>query len=254
MYRTLRILTVLLLIVTIAGCAATRKRSITGKENMPATADYKLILSEVRSNNITDKGFIIRKGRIEIIGTEFDGDYNFNARVNTVGDFLASVRGPLGIEVIRLIISGEDICAIDRLGRTAYVGKKDAVLKRKGIPDDFIKTIFGDISDGQYIVSDSMNKVGLLLTEETDGFKRETSICADKMKICSERYRSELSGTDLLIGFNDFIESEEAKYASEIVITENLRNILIKIYIDEMSVGYSEDIGFTIPAYKRRSF
>ncbi len=60
------------------------------------------------------------------------------------------MKGPLGIELIRLIAVGNDIAAISRLERIVYVGKKDAVMKKNGMPEDFIKIIFGDLPEMDY--------------------------------------------------------------------------------------------------------
>jgi hypothetical protein len=57
-----------------------------------------------------------------------------HARLNAKGDFYASVRGPLGIELARILMVGNEVAAIDRFNRKIYVGKKDAVMKKNGLP------------------------------------------------------------------------------------------------------------------------
>ncbi|MDZ7633069.1 MAG: hypothetical protein U5L72_00925 [Bacteroidales bacterium] len=103
------------MIILLAGCSASRKRKSTETGSLPADANISAMISSIRGYNICDKGFVIKRGRIELEGTEYDGSYGFNARVNSKGDFFASVRGPLGIELIRLIAVGNDIAAISRL-------------------------------------------------------------------------------------------------------------------------------------------
>ena len=50
-------------------------------------------------------------------------------------------RGPLGIELARILVVGNEVAVIDRFNRRLYVGKKDAVLKKNGLPEDFMRTI-----------------------------------------------------------------------------------------------------------------
>ena len=63
------------------------------------------------------------------------------------GDFYASVKGPLGIELVRILAVKDDIAVIDRINKTIYEGRRDDVMKRLGLPEDIFTIIFGDLPE-----------------------------------------------------------------------------------------------------------
>jgi len=241
------------MIILLAGCSATRKRRSADSGNAPADATVSAIISSVINYNITERGFIIKRGRIELSGTEIDGDFGFNARLNSKGDFLASVKGPFGIELARLISVGNDIAAIDRINRIVYVGKKDAVMKKNGMPVDFLKIIFGDMPELQ--TWDYQNTGGNELVVKTveSGFEREIRICKDESKVCGEKIKSPVAAHEITLGFGYFRSIDGVKYASEIMVHEKQKMVNVKLSIDEFVSGYDTDIAFTLPSYKRSS-
>jgi uncharacterized protein YceK len=199
MFRKIKILSILFIIIVTGGCASLRKRAASGKALIPTEMDYNLIVDDVNGWNITGKGFIIRKGRIELEGTGIDGSYSFNAKLNNSGDFMASVKGPLGIELIRLIIVGDDMCLIDRIEKASYVGKKSSLLLRNEMPNDLLKVLFGDITVRNPWKNDTLTGRELIINEEKENYTRETGICIDEMKVCSVRYRFNKDNADIQV-------------------------------------------------------
>jgi len=244
---------VVLLIMMLGGCSAARKRKTAEGGVVVAEADYVSMIRTVADNNITDKGFVIRRGRIELDGTEIDGSFGLTARLNSKGDFYASVRGPLGIELIRLLAVGDDIAAIDRINRTVYIGKKEEVLKRHGMPEDFMEIIFGDlpVSDGHDFKPVAGG--GLIVSTTDEDFEREVRICPDEMKVCGERISSENTEHEITLDFSEFRTSGEGRYASRILMHEKKRMFHVKLSIEELETVYDTDIEFALPSYKRSS-
>jgi len=253
MRKLLKIGFLAVMIIILAGCSATRKRRSTETVSAPADATVSEIIAGVVNYNITDRGFIVKKGRIELEGTEIDGSFGFNARFNSKGDFLASVRGPLGIELARLISVGNDIAAIDRINRIVYIGKKDAVMSRNGVPEDFLKIIFGDMPDLKQQSYKTSGGNELVVNSVAEGFERELRICMDESKVCAESIRSTGSEQEITINFSNFRRSEGIKYASEILMREKRKDISVRLSIDDFSDGYDTDIEFTLPSYRRSS-
>ena len=101
MRKEIKIIIVLTLVMFMSGCAAFRKGKDTGMVTGDVAVDYSTVAATVMNNNITDRGFEIRRGSIELEGTEIEGKFGLHARMNSKGDFYASVRGPLGIELVR---------------------------------------------------------------------------------------------------------------------------------------------------------
>lgn len=253
MHARLRHILIAALILGISGCNVLRKSRVTDPGKIPESADYASMVIEVFENNITDRGFEIRKGSIEIEGTQIEGKFGLHARLNAKGDFYASVRGPLGIELVRILIVGNDVAAIDRFNKTIYIGKKDAVMKKNGLPDDFMRILFGDmpvsvnkdyrnIADGQVFV-----------TGGDDEFRREITICADEMKICQEKIDAASTGHTVYLNFSSFRETGGKRYASSISMEEKKKMFHVKLFIEDLEYGYDSDIAFTLPSYKREN-
>lgn len=240
-----------LMIILMTGCSAARKKRTVVPGVITADASLMTIISGVRNYNITEKGFVIKRGRIEIEGTETDGSFGLNARLNSKGDFFASVRGPLGIELVRLLAVGNDIAMIDRINREVYVGKKDAVLLKNGMPEDFMKTVFGDLPVVDYSnYKASGNKV-IINAKGENNLEQEITVCGDELKVCRERLAYTGTGREIILDFSNFMSSGEIRYPSAIILTETKRGIRVKLNIDDIVSGYDNDIEFSLPAYKR---
>ena len=177
-----------------------------------------------------------------------------NARLNSKGDFYCSVRGPLGIELVRLLMVGNDIAAIDRFNRTVYIGKKDEVLRKNGMPDDFMKIVFGDIPAESDMIFNTSRNNEVRLTAGSEDFKREISVCINEMKVCSQVIDANTSDHELYLTFDNFAVSGGKKYASAITMEEKVKMFHVKLFIDDLIYGYDNDIEFNLPSYKRESF
>lgn len=251
MYPGLKYLILFTVALLLSGCASLRKAKETVPSAGTVITDYSEIANTVVDNNITDKGFEIRKGRIQFEGTEFEGKFGLHARLNSKGDFYASVRGPLGIELARILIVGNDIAAIDRFNKKLYVGKKDAVMNKNGLPEDFMQILFGDMPelvDAEFKASGSKE---IYVTSGDDLFNTELTICTDEMKICRERIDAAESGHAVYMTFGSFRTAEGKKYASEISMEEKKKMFHVKLFIDELIYGYDSAIEFNLPSYER---
>ncbi len=241
---------IIFMIILMSGCAARRKR---GSDQPLVTGDASMmtIISGVRDYNITDNGFVIKRGRIELEGTETDGSFGLNARLNSKGDFFASVRGPLGIELVRLLAVGNDIAMIDRINRTVYVGKRDAVLLKNGMPEDFMKTVFGDLPIVDYSNYKTDGRRLIIDAKGENNLEQEITVCNDEMKVCRERLAYPGTDREITLDFSNFMNSGEIRYASDIVMTDTKRKIRVMLSIDDIVSGFDEEIEFNLPAYKR---
>jgi hypothetical protein len=242
---------VILLILLLAGCSASRRRRSAEPGAAGGAVDYSTVASMITGYNITDGGFVIRRGKIELEGTSVEGAFGFNARVNRDGDFVASVRGPLGIELVRLLAVGNEIAAIDRFNRTVYIGKKDEFLRKNGMPKDFVRILFGDMPGviGATYEATSANEV--LVRVREDNTEREVSLCMDEMKVCSQKVISRGSGHEITMQFSDFRSDGGKKYASRIEMDERKKKLHVTVKIDEFVAGFDEKIEFNVPAYRR---
>lgn len=253
MRKAMKIITPVLFLILLAGCSSLRKGRSEGSSSGPAAAGYAAVISTVIDNNITKEGFEIRKGSIELDGTEIEGKFGLHAKLNSKGDFYCSVRGPLGIELVRLLMVGNDIAAIDRINRKIYIGKKSEVLSKNGMPDDFMTIIFGDmpLENSGSFRNYGTNEISLVAGDEN--FRREISVCIDEMKICSQKIDAATSDHEINLSFGNFVSGNGKKYASLITMDETKRMFHVKLSIDDLIFGYDSDIEFNLPSYRRES-
>lgn len=177
-----------------------------------------------------------------------------HARLNSKGDFYGSVRGPLGIELVRVLMVGNDIAAIDRFNRKIYMGKKDQVLIKNGMPSDFMSIIFGDIPSERAVELIRSGKDEIIVSSENEEYRSVISICLDYMKVCNQTIDAGNSDHELYMTFGGFNESGGKKYPSVISVEEKKRMFHVKLFIDDLIYGYDSDIEFNLPSYKRESF
>ncbi len=253
MRKIIRIIAVTLLVLSVTGCVASRKKRDSHADLETTTSrDFKTVLTNIRDYNITDEGFIIKKGKIDLIdGTPVEGEYGFTAKLNDKGDFYASVKGPLGIEMVRILAVGNDVCGIVKLTRTAYVGKKDDLMQKYGLPEDFFTAIFGDIPDFDFQNTDSITGNTLILKRNNDKLERLITICLDEMKVCSEDVYSIKEKKAISLKFSNFTVTEDRKYASEIDVMQKGGGFHVKLYIETLVPGCREEIEFDVPSYER---
>jgi outer membrane biogenesis lipoprotein LolB len=250
--KDLKIISVSLMILVMTACSATRKRSTERVTGMTDARAYNAVIEQVRNNNIAGEGFYVRKGKIDLEGTAIDGSYGFNARYNSRGDLNASVKGPLGIELLRLLSVNGKIYLVDRIGKTVYRGSTSAILTKYGLPDNVIAVIFGDlISMGNETYSIS-GRERIMIRGDMNNMQREADICIDEEKICEEIYKDRISGNEVLLRYSNFKNTEGKKYASLIYMEEKKKKVQIRIRIDELICGYEEEINFAMPSYRVR--
>ena len=252
MRKIIKIIAISLLVLSVTGCATMRKKKDRqAAEEAISSMDMKTVMTSVRSYNITEEGFTIKKGRIDLIGgTPVEGEYGFTAKLNNEGDFYASVKGPLGIEMIKILAVGNDVCGIVRLTRTVYVGKKDDLMQKYGLPEDFFTAIFGDMPDFDFQNTDSITGNSLVLHKNNDKLERLITVCLDEMKVCSEDIYSIKEKKEFSLAFSNFAVSEDRKYASEIDLVQKGEDFHVKLYIETLVPGCSEKIEFNVPSYK----
>ena len=255
MRKIIKIIAFCLLVLSVAGCATTRKkRNRQAAEEAISSMDMKTVMTSIRSYNITDDGFTIKKGKIDFIdGTPVEGEYGFTAKLNNEGDFYASVKGPLGIEVLKILAVGNDVCGIIKLTRTVYIGKKDDLMQKYGLPEDFFTAIFGDMPEFDLQNTDSIVGNSLILHKDNDKLERLITVCIDEMKVCSEEIYSIKEKKEFSLAFSNFTVSEDRKYASEIDLKQKGEDFHVKLHIETLVPGCNEKIEFNVPSYKSES-
>lgn len=251
MRKVTGIAAVLLLMIVISGCAAGKKRRAEEGPAVPEMS-YENVLQRVVENNIVSGGFIIPRGSIELRGTPVEGEFGFNAKLNNLGDMVLSVRGPLGIELVRFLAVGNELCIIERLGRTVYLGKKDEIMSKYGLPADFALIIFGDFTETDYKSIEREGEDRIIIEYDEGSRRRVVTICADEAKKCKESIVSDMPEGAIELGFGDFKTDGKLKYPGEITIEEKNRLFHVILNIEQFTGGFTDPIEFVFPQYRRK--
>ncbi len=241
----------ILILIAATGCSIFKRRPGDKAEPVAGARDYNVIVSDVAVNNFTPSGFEIRKGRVEIDFGDLSGKFALYARLNSKGDFYASVRAPLGIEIARLLVVGEDVAAIDRFNRTVYVGKRGEVLGRYGLPEDFFNILFGDMTVMEFAGYRFTGPYELALKTIENDMEREIIVSLGEMKIIRQIISLNRIGSEVMLSFDKFVSAGGIRYGSEIFVSEKKKNYNVKINIEDLKHGYDADIPFELPSYKR---
>lgn len=240
-----------LLLFSAAGCSLLKRKSSIAEVAVPSAVDYFVTLDNVYANNFTSVGFEIVKGTLSLSGGSLSGKFNFTARVNTRGDLVGSVKGPLGIELARVLSVGDQIALVDRIKRTVYTGSKRVVLSNYGLPEEWLSLLFGDMDQikgrsNYFVEGDKM------ILNCSDGlFNKEITICLGEMKICREKVISDRRDEIVDIAFEEFRVQDGFKYASAIRLYEETRMFHVKLNIETIKFGYNSEIEYSLPSYKR---
>ena len=155
--------------------------------------------------------------------------------------------------MIKILAVGNDICGIVRLTRTVYIGKKDEMMQKYGLPEDFFTAIFGDLPEIDIPEVDSIAGNKLILQKNNDKLQRLITVCLDEMKVCSEDIISIKENKQFSLAFSNFTVYEDRKFASEIDLAEKGEEFHVKLFIESLIPGCSEKIEFNVPSYKSES-
>ncbi len=253
MYKVTRPLAVIAITLLAVSCSIFRKSSSEVASYDAVTFDAGMVMSDVTGNNFTHRGFEIRKSKVEIDLGDIRGKLSLHARLNSAGDFYGSVRGPLGIELARLLIVDDKVAAIDRINRTVYTGTKSDLLRKNGLPSDFFMILFGDmplIKYEEYLLDEPYSVTFFSRDRESE---REIDISLPEMKVTRQKIELPGSGSQVNLSFGKFVPVSGIKYGSEIIFNETKRMFHVKLNIDDLVYGYDSDIEFSLPSYKQQA-
>jgi hypothetical protein len=248
-----KIIAVLGILILLTGCSSLRKSGRNVAGGGITGFDYNTVITGVIENNITGRGLEIKKGTIELEGTEIEGKFGFYARLNNIGDFYCSVRGPLAIELVRILIVGNDVAVIDRFNKTVYTGKRKEILARNGLPENFMSVILGDMPDSDESQFIGTERGEVLIRSRSGDFMNDISVCMNEMKVCSEKIYSGTNDYEVFVTFSNFMTKNGIRYASDIGLEERKKMFHVKLSIDDIVPGYDSPIEFNLPQYKREA-
>ena len=249
------IVLLVIILTVITSCATSRrKRGLEGLGNTGKITDYKAFTESVKAFNINRDGFVINRAEIVLEGTEMDGSFKIYAKVNAEGDFFASVRGPLGIELARAMAVGDSVYVINKLGRVVMYGSRADLMKRAGLPGNLIEIITGDLPDDvETIEGTNSYGNGIKVFYNDQKYVREITVDKNSGKISEEIIKTSDGETKYLLRFGNFIDSGNKRFASVVEVESVERMLQVTINIFEVTIGFNDRIEVILPGYRRES-
>jgi hypothetical protein len=133
---------IIITVLLIAGCA-------TGKNinSIILCGDWGKIIENTVNNNITESGFYIQKGRLNLKSEKEKVGLYFSVKYARKNKYLISLKGKSGIEALRIFISNDTLLVNDRINRELLYGRPEDFERITGIPVELLKVIFGDVPE-----------------------------------------------------------------------------------------------------------
>jgi len=250
MFKRTLILSFVAMSILAGSCKSIRNTGSDKKLVKSKEVNIDLLTEIVKSKNISNNGFIIRKAKIELDSKSFSGNFSLNAKVREDGKFVASVRGPLGIEVIRVYCDEDSIFIINRFDHTISAGRRNVLFEREGIPFIHIGLILGDVPvDAQFKNGIISGNGEISAHYEFEHFIVRMMILPDIYKLKEEYINSELEN-GIIISFANFKNSGEKIYPASIIIKSEDQLFHVKIEIEEFENKFTDEIIIKLPEYR----
>lgn len=129
--RIIYILLIIFLLI-LPACTITKQTTDVTTAITPHAIDSKLL-----RNSITAEGIIITGAKIKIQSNGRTNRLRANLKVKPDSALLVSLSNPLGIEIVRALITPDSIRFIDRINRNYLQGTYDVIASMYHIPADF---------------------------------------------------------------------------------------------------------------------
>ncbi len=236
----------------LESCTSTRRRSGIEREGEHRNKGNLTLGESVKDFNIAGKGFIIRRANIRFEGTPTEGSVTLIAKVNNKGDFMASVKGPLGIELARVISVEDSVFVVNRMERVIMAGSREAMLHKAGMPKEIIGIIFGDMPEQLILKESTKSSANEIVTRYSYGdYVSDIAVNKNERKITWENIGTQDGRLLYSLRFNNFKESRGKVFPSTIEIDGKEKMFHVKINITDMEIGFSDKIEFVLPRYRR---
>jgi hypothetical protein len=242
------IIPVLILIFMFSCSSARRARTIT--ENTVDTRSENKILELSIKNNLIENGIFIKNGKAHIESDMFSGNFDFYAKKNSVGDFMVSALGPIGIEILRIYGIRDSAYVIDRINRIIYAGKTKNVLKKYGLPEDFWTLLVGDIPGEAALEQGDYKPEEIEVFYDDQNYYREVTIKRDVLKASKTVVKKVSQGEDITFIYDKFTNEGEFIYPQKVNIDSKRPLFHVEISVESFKCPVNEPIIFKLPDYK----
>ncbi|MFP4024789.1 MAG: DUF4292 domain-containing protein [Thiohalospira sp.] len=133
-YKYSRYCFFLFLLFTFIQCKVTDKTVISEKET---SATINEIDSNIFQNKLSSDGIIITGAKITILANNKTQKLRANLKIKPDSAILISLSNPLGIEIVRALLTKDSVQFIDRINRNFLAGKFSVISGMYNIPLNF---------------------------------------------------------------------------------------------------------------------
>lgn len=238
--------------VLFSSCSTLRKNRSSDEAGLTGRAGLERLTAQVIENNVGRDGYEIKKGRIENIGGSVSGTFNFYARVSSRNDLYLSVRGPLSVEIVRVIAVDDKIYIINRLSKEILVSDKSRILGGIELPAYWPALLVGDLISKSYdrIITEGDDSVEF--SSEEGDFDMDITLDKSELKARNIAVSSKELEKAIDFDFSHYREGDGIKYPGEVEIRDSGNMFHVKLYIQELISGNVGEIELSLPDYPKR--
>jgi len=240
----------IVLIIFLCSCTGAKRGKTVIDSNADIRSGEKILELSIR-NNFCYKGVLIKGGKADIESGSFSGKFDIYAKQNSVGDYMISAMGPLGIELVRIYGVKDSTYIIDRINRTIYSGKTENVLKKYSLPSDLLTILLGDIPERAILSSETVNSKGEIEAFYDDTYyHREMIIRKDVLRAKETVIDKNVLGERLTFSYDKFVNVDGYTYPKDISIDCTNPLFHVEITIESIVSPVNEYINIKLPDYK----
>lgn len=229
----------------LSGCTVFRSQK-QDEDLKSASISSQIKLTDVESQNLTNKSFYIQKAKVEIISAREKQSILASVKFINPDTFLISIRSGSGIEAARIYLNRDTILINDRINKILYYGSQRAALKKYGISNKIFPIVFGDMVMSESIKPEIVNCVNeyFLIDSYLGNYIIKYLIDCNKRKIKSLSLTDETEGKSAKFEYKEFLKISNKYIASKIIIHDYMKLDIVNIEISKIESTWKGQIEF----------
>ena len=235
----------MILAVFMGSCFVSRNAGNDVKRNSKVLISGN-VLESVKSQNITNSNFFIKKAEIEVVSQNRKEKFIGNLKFENPGKYLVSIKSRAGIEGARIYISGDTILVNDRVNKKMYFGTSFYLEKKYGLTQNCLPLIFGDVvfekNDLDKKERCSGDKLNINCTVKEIALKYDID-CKIKKAISVNMITSDAQPY-ILIKYGSFVNIENILIPRIVEFEDTQYNTKIKVKILKVELPWNGSVKF----------
>ncbi|HRC89647.1 MAG TPA: DUF4292 domain-containing protein [Bacteroidales bacterium] len=240
MFRKKKIIVIILTFV-VSSCAT----SLKSLNNNEIYSNPEVIIDETLRNNVSNYGFFIQKGKLDIKNENERTRLIFTVKHLPPDNYLISLRSVTGIEAMRVKLSKDTIIVNDRINREILYGKGEAFERIAGVPIDLLVLAFGDLSgvNIKFKVNNEIKNNTIDVYSNIKDINIISTINCNLKKVKKATVFTNQQGNMLVVSYSDF-KRGNTMVPGTIDIKNEKGNIRILIKIKKIIIPWHGEIEF----------